>query len=432
METPTTIAGHRVLEPLGGSKRFEAFRVELPNSTRGRATLYVMAEPVTHSDMFVEVANAVRASWPFHVTTGRDYILPEAQLWQDRPWFVVPDSLPVVSSLDTLAADARAALRAQLSWLSEFTHPWVDDVEFGHGDLRAPRVALIGDAEPVMIAPGWVAASDLARGRGLVDARVDDAWHLARLLASKAAAAAAVQNGVHKPAPVAAAPKPAAAPAAAAPVASPPVVAPRYVPEPAPVARVSEPISSEPAPLLTFEPSTSDVPISEPPLSQPEPSFAQPAPPLPAELEDDDAEELEAEIIPSQAPPAAVEQRPLQLSTARTPPVFPVGSMPPPALSIPPAAARPGPPPYVPPQPPALGSPFNAQQPPAFDAPQPSAADLEFAGAGLPNEEQPAPYVPNIPPMTVGQQPAGSGSTKWIIVAVAVIGAVLAALALLR
>jgi hypothetical protein len=425
METPTTIAGHRVLESLGGSKRFEAFRVELPNSARGRATLYVMAEPVTHSDMFVELANAVRASWPFHVTTGRDYILPEAQLWQDRPWFVVPDSLPVVASLDSLAADARAALRAQLSWLSEFTHPWVDDVEFGHGDLRAPRVALIGDAEPVMIAPGWVAASDLARGRGLVDARVDDAWHLARLLAGsssasgKAAEVAPRQNGVHKPAPVAAAPKP----AAAAPVAA----APRLVmPEAAPVAaRVSQPISSEPAPLLTFEPSTSDVPISEPPLSQPEPSFAQPAPPMPAELEHDDVEELEAEIIPSQAPSAAPgELRPLELSTARTPPVFPIGSMPPPAFSVPPAAARPGPPPYVPPQNPSLDSPFNAPQPPP--------AEPVFAATSLPNQPQPAPYAPNIPPLTVGQQPAGGGSTKWIIIAVTVIGVVLAVLALLR
>jgi hypothetical protein len=416
METPTTIAGYRVLEPLGGSKRFEAFRVELPTAARGRATLYLMAEPITHNDMFVEVVNAVRASWPFHVTTGRDYILPEAQLWQDRPWFVVPDTLPVAGSLDELAADARAALRAQLNWLSEFTHPWVDDAEFGHGDLRAPRVALLGQAEPVMIAPGWVAASDLARGRRLVDARVDDAWHLARLLATKGAEAAPLKNGVH---------------AAAKPlVSAEPVLASRVVPQPAAVApRVSEPISSEPAPLLTYEASKSDVPISEPPLSEPEPAFAQPAPPLPRELEDDDAEELEAEIIPSLAPAvlsAAAAPRELELSTARTAPVFPIGSMPPPALSIPPAAARPGPPPFVPPQPP----PFAAPDP--FAAPQPPHAEPEFAATSLPSLPQPAPYAPNIPPLTIGQQPAGGGSTKWIIVAVVVIGAVLAALALLR
>jgi hypothetical protein len=437
MDTPATIAGHRVLEPLGGSKRFDAFRVDLPVAAGGalasaaaeaRATLYLMAEPVTHSDMFVEVANAVRAAWPFQITTARDYILPQAQLWQNRPWFVVPDSLPVAGSLSELAPNARAALRKQLSWLSEFTHPWVDDIEFGHGDLRAPRVALLGGAEPVMIAPGWVAASDLARGRGLVDARVDDAWHLARLLASKAAAARAT-NGVHprpgvaarpaaksspvQPPPVQAAPvqpppvQPApvaARPPARAPVAPPPV-APFVAPEPVtPIPRVSETISSEPAPLLTFDASSSG---SVPPPS--DPAFAQPEP---YEAEELEAEELEAEVIPSQ--PAE-----LQLSTSRTAPTFPINSMPPGAPSMPPgpgntgAARMPGaPPPYVPPQPPVIVP--------------------ESVATNLPSMPQPAPFAPNIPPLTVGQQPAGSGSTKWIILAVLVIGAVLAALALLR
>jgi hypothetical protein len=414
--TPTTIAGHRVLEPLGGSKRFEAFRVELASSPQGRATLYLMTEPVTHSDMFVEVANAVRASWPFKISTARDFILPEAQLWQERPWFVVPDSLPVVGSLTELAADARAALRAQLSWLSEFTHPWVDDIEFGHGDLRAPRVALLGGAQPAMIAPGWVAASDLARGRGLVDARVDDAWHLARLLASKAAAAqvtrpaatAASGSSLNGSASKLAGPKPVVIdviPPAASPQPPPrAAVAKPVVVEPAVAqARQAEPISSQPAPMLTFESSTSERPISDLPPS--DAAFAAP-----------ESDAPEAEVLSSGAPGPRFD-----MSTSRTAPTFPANSGPP---SMPPNSLPPGPS--------GLGAARMPDGPPPFAQPQPPPAVPDFASTSLPSLPQPAPYAPNIPPLTVGQQPAGSGSSKWIIAAVVVIGVVLAALALLR
>ena len=175
------IAGYRVLEALGASKRFQAFRVDMGRQADGFGILYLMHDVLGNADGFVETVNAIGAAWPFDVPDQRQYVVPQAQVWKNRPWFIVPDSLQVMSSGEGSSPAAVASLREQLRWLHEFQAPGTQPGEFAHGDVRVNRIALVG-AEPFFIAPGWVAACDLALGRRLPHTRADDAYHLAKLL----------------------------------------------------------------------------------------------------------------------------------------------------------------------------------------------------------------------------------------------------------
>ncbi|HTV19319.1 MAG TPA: hypothetical protein VMG12_11625, partial [Polyangiaceae bacterium] len=177
----TTIGGYEVLGELGDSKRFRAFRASrrAPEGEK-RGTLYLMTDEVRHPDLFIETVDTIRAAWPFEVESDRDYVLPKAQLWTGRPWFFVPERLPTASSGRLAGRAAFASLRAQLKWLEQF-HPPGGEPSFAHGDVRKERIALFDEEHPLLIAPGWVAASELARGKGLSHVRGDDAWHLGKL-----------------------------------------------------------------------------------------------------------------------------------------------------------------------------------------------------------------------------------------------------------
>jgi hypothetical protein len=177
----TTIGGYEVLGELGDSKRFRAFRASrrTPEGER-RGTLYLMTDEVRHPDLFIETVDTIRAAWPFDVESDRDYVLPKAQLWTGRPWFFLPEMLPVASSGRIAGRAAFASLRAQLRWLEQF-HPPGGEPHFAHGDVRKERIALFDAEHPLLIAPGWVAASELARGKSLSHVRGDDVWHLGKL-----------------------------------------------------------------------------------------------------------------------------------------------------------------------------------------------------------------------------------------------------------
>src|SRR5689334_3017661 len=122
MDEPS-IVGYVVLGRLRVSKRFRAFRASkrAPEGVR-RGTLYLMADEVRRPDLFIETVDAIRAQWPF-ASEHRDVLLPEAQLWTDRPFFFLPDVLPVAASVRTLGRAAFAALSAQLRWLEQFHAP---------------------------------------------------------------------------------------------------------------------------------------------------------------------------------------------------------------------------------------------------------------------------------------------------------------------
>lgn len=403
---PSAIAGHRVLSARAGTKRFEAFRVELPQP-REQGTLYVMTEPVTHAEMFTEVANAVRAAWPFPLPAARELVLPEAQLWQGRPWFVVPDSVRVAGSLVGLSRDALVTLREQLDWLAAFSHPWLDEAEFAHGDLRGERVALFGERTLSLIAPGWVAAADVARGRGLVAARVDDAWHLARLLASREQAAQQ-RTAPQRPTAIG---TPAAPPA----------------PENGTV-----PAPETPREVPAFEPPPREVPrppavaVAPPPVAPPPPvppvAAAPPARPAPP-----------AAPFPPGPPPVRPAAKPPPYVPPVAPPAPPahvteLASEPPPAAG-PPAFAAPH---NAPPGSPAAGhSPFEPTplSPSAPPPPPVPAALSDFAVSHAPGT--PSHYPQEIPPLTVGQESSGGGAVRWVIGVVVVVAAAAAAAAFL-
>jgi hypothetical protein len=177
----TTIGGYEVLGELSDSKRFRAFRASrrAPEG-ESRGTLYLMTDEVRHPDLFIETVDTIRAAWPFPVEMDRDYVLPKAQLWTGRPWFFVPEMLPVASEGRIEGRAAFASLRAQLRWLEQF-HPPGGEPHFAHGDVRKERIALFDAEHPLLIAPGWVAASELARGKSLSHVRGDDVWHLGKL-----------------------------------------------------------------------------------------------------------------------------------------------------------------------------------------------------------------------------------------------------------
>jgi hypothetical protein len=176
----STIGGYELSDKLAGSKRFRAFRASrrTPDGER-RGTLYLMTEEVRRPELFIETVDAIRADWPF-AGAERDVVLPEAQLWTGRPWFFVPERLPMVASAHHLGRAAFASLRAQLRWLEEF-HPPGGQGSFAHGDVRKERIALVDEEQPLLIAPGWVAAADYAGGRSLSLVRGDDVWHLGKL-----------------------------------------------------------------------------------------------------------------------------------------------------------------------------------------------------------------------------------------------------------
>jgi hypothetical protein len=177
----TTIGGYEVLGELAASKRFRVFRAARRASEGERGgTVYLMTDEVRHSDLFIQTVDAIRAAWPFVGSSNREEVLPSPQLDAGRPWFFVPDVLPVAASLRIVERDAFNSLRAQLRWLEEFQPPGGEE-RFAHGDLRKERLALFDAKNPLLIAPGWVAAADYARGRGLSHVRGDDAWHLAKL-----------------------------------------------------------------------------------------------------------------------------------------------------------------------------------------------------------------------------------------------------------
>jgi hypothetical protein len=177
----STIGGYELSDKPAVSKRFRAFRASrrTPEGVR-RGTLYLMTEEVRQPDLFIETVDAIREAWPFGGAAERDVVLPEAQLWTGRPWFFVPERLPVVASVPSLGRAAFASLRAQLRWLEEFQPPG-GKRSFAHGDVRKERIALFDEEQPLLIAPGWVAASDYAGGRSLSHVRGDDAWHLGKL-----------------------------------------------------------------------------------------------------------------------------------------------------------------------------------------------------------------------------------------------------------
>jgi hypothetical protein len=177
----TSIGGYDVLAKHGDSKRFQSFRASRRTSEGVRGgTLYLMTDEVRHPDLFIETVDAIRKAWPFAGDSNRDVVLPKAQLWSGKPWFFLPDLLPVAASVRVLGRAAFAALRAQLRWLEQFQPPGGEQ-HFAHGDVRKERIALFDAEQPLLIAPGWVAASDYARGRSLTHARGDDAWHLGKL-----------------------------------------------------------------------------------------------------------------------------------------------------------------------------------------------------------------------------------------------------------
>jgi hypothetical protein len=178
------IAGYHMSAELGSSKRFEAFRVATAPQASAFGTLYLMHDVLVRTDVFVETVKAIRAAWPFEVPVDRAWVLPDAQLWNDRPWIVVPDTLMVLASKERLSRAALASLGAQLAWLQDFRAPAELTGAFAHGDVRANRIALVGGS-PFLIAPGWVAACELALERSLAHTRADDAYHMAKLLVQK-------------------------------------------------------------------------------------------------------------------------------------------------------------------------------------------------------------------------------------------------------
>jgi hypothetical protein len=181
------IEGYRLLEVRGTSKRFQAYRVEMGPEDTGFGTLYLMHDELPRIDAFMDTVRAIAAAWPFELPSRRDCVLPEPQVWKNRPWFIVPDSLPVLSSARWLGRAEFAQVDAQLRWLQEFPQIRGLTGKFAHGDVRAERIALLSGAQPSLLAPGWVAAAELALGRSLAHTRADDAYHLAKLLVHKLA-----------------------------------------------------------------------------------------------------------------------------------------------------------------------------------------------------------------------------------------------------
>jgi hypothetical protein len=427
----STIGGYELSDKLAGSKRFRAFRASrrTPDGVR-RGTLYLMTEEVRRPELFIETVDAIRANWPF-AGAERDAVLPEAQLWTGRPWFFVPERLPMVASAHHLGRAAFASLRAQLRWLEEFQPPGGQG-SFAHGDVRKERIALVDEEQPLLIAPGWVAAADYAGGRSLSLVRGDDVWHLGKLwikesdhsfvpegmevdpeeagrrlplarLDTRGAERAARQPSPARPAAAHAKPSvataPAARPEAAPPVAAKPAPAKpaaRPAPEaPAAAARSAAPerVPARPAAangasngVATHRPAAPALPAqasraaSSASVTQPPPREAlPPREPAPVREALPPREPAPVREAPANDVPPPVRERPQQ----RPPAPALVAAAPPPAASAaPPAPAAAPPVPIVGGEP--ITGPVRVSAPPAAPSVHPSQAHPSLATAPAP------------------------------------------------
>src|SRR5512133_1165319 len=170
------IGGHQVLEALGPSGRFIAFRVKMRGPNSGLGRLYLLSEPLLWPERFHEAVHLVHTRYPFDLGSERALILPEPQLWDARPWFVVPDGARVLGQYGAVTLAALESLRQQLQWLTELSvaRPGVTSGPFAHGDNSRDRILLINDRDARLIAPAWIAATELALQRDLARAREDD------------------------------------------------------------------------------------------------------------------------------------------------------------------------------------------------------------------------------------------------------------------
>ncbi len=376
------IASHRVRETLGISKRFQAFRVELEGSEADLGTLYMMNEEVGQIDVFMELVDAVRDAWPFEVPSQREFVLPEVQLYKDRPWLVVPDSLRVAASFQFLGKTAFASLQTQLSWLTDFKHPLLGESGFAHGDVRADRIALLAGERPLLVAPGWVAACEASRERSLAHVRADDAWHVAKLLVEKRSGAQLpAQAQVPREQPrasvrssAATGSRPHAAPAPQAAARQPqPRAAAAQQPQPSQAATPAQPRATAPV---------------RPAVRQPQASAPE-APPLPQRRADAPSQPKAAAppkpAAPSQPKAAAAPPKPAA-------PLQPKAAPSQPRLAAPPKPAAPQPPKAAPPPQPRS---LTASQPRAAVATPPAQA---YAPAPTPQAPDSAPSVPIVAP----------------------------------
>ena len=404
MDEPS-IVGYEVLGRLRVSKRFRAFRASkrAPEGVR-RGTLYLMADEVRRPDLFIETVDAIRAEWPFATDSHRDVLLPEAQLWTDRPFFFLPDVLPVAASVRTLNRAAFAALSAQLRWLEQF-HPPGGQQSFAHGDLRKERIALFDAEQPLLIAPGWVAAADYARGQSLSHARGDDKWHLGKLWLQESDRSFVpdgmepeqkdvVQKLKARPVPAEApkaSPKAAAAPAAR-------VVAPAQPPRetlatPAPMQRPEA--ATEPPPPAR----TPDAPRARPAARAPEPAAARPA----RTPESPRGRPVAPESLPASAAPARAAPPSLPEPVVRQqPPVRPQPILSPAPMRQVAVAAPPSEPAQSPvATPPALQVAPERQEPPPLPP-------IEQSAPPVPLYQPPpaAAHAPSVPPPMPPLHPA--------------------------
>lgn len=408
--TQTTIGSYQVLGKLGASKRFQAFSASQRGADSARrGTLYVMTDELAEPDLFIETVDAIRAAWPFAGEADRDVVLPEPRIYKGRPWFFVPESMPLAAAARGFGRAAFASLREQLRWLEEFEAPG-GERRFAHGDLRKRRMALLDAEHPLLIAPGWVAASDYARGRGLAHVRGDDAWHFGKLW---------LQESDRSFAPDGVTAESNAAPARVPAVGQTPRVA---VPPPPPEARQLERDQpTAPPPPMLEEPSDAAPTAPPPPLA--------PARPLPPQVNEPRAfarpggasggpPPLAAKPAGAAPPPWPAPASEPPTAPAREPAVAPVRAARPPAFSQPPAPAptRGAPPPFVSSHPPAAAASFA---PPASASPPAPASRPAPASQPAPTSQ----YAPPAAPRS-GAQPALIAA---LIVAVALLVALLVA-----
>lgn len=180
----TVIGGHRIVQICGSSGRFDVFRVEKAGPAQTLCRLYLLNDQLLRPELFHEIVYLIRSQWPFEVNGYRSVVLPEAQLWYRRPWFIVPESSATLASTNELTQPMVESLREQLRWLENLTWPNRGfSGPFAHGDVYQERILVLDPLRAAWIAPGWVAAADLASQRQLSRAKNEDATNF-ELLAS--------------------------------------------------------------------------------------------------------------------------------------------------------------------------------------------------------------------------------------------------------